>query len=164
MKTFKELVAREFWNWMSPEDFARSQDPRQVEGFIREHLVEAGDWIRVERDPHPIGERVRVWWGDHVGRKTCWAVVIPNNPGNLSQEELETLIEWEDLREVAVHYLGGGSLKYWNKSRGVYWDEEILEEAVGKTFSPKELDLMIWESDRELMIADVWDTLVKHKN
>ena len=164
MKTLRELVAREFWSWMPAEDFARTQDPRQVEGFIREYLVEKGDWVRVEREPHPIGERVRIWWGDQVGRKTCWAVVIPNNPGNLSQEELETLIEWEDLREVAVHYLGGGSLKYWNKSRGVYWDEEILEEAVGKTFSPKELDLMIWESDRELMIADVWDTLVKHKN
>jgi len=104
MKTFKELVAQEYWNWLSSEDFARSQDPRQIEGFIRDYLVDLGDWVEVEREPHPIGERVRIWWGDQVGRKTCRAVVIPNLPGKLSDEDLAVLTAWDDLREVAIYF------------------------------------------------------------
>jgi hypothetical protein len=30
MKTFKELISQEYWNWMPSEDFTRSNDPRQM--------------------------------------------------------------------------------------------------------------------------------------
>jgi|694.fasta_scaffold62358_7 hypothetical protein len=164
MKTFKELVAQEYWNWLPSEDFARSNDPRQIEGFIRDYLVDEGDWVKVEREPHPIGERVRIWWGDQVGRKTCRAVVIPNNPGKLLEEERDLLTKWDDLRDVAIYYIGGGLLEHWYEDRGEYWEEDQLERQVTQTFSAAEFELMVWEADREMAVARLRNRLMDNSN
>ena len=164
MKTFKELVAQEYWNWMPSEDFARSQDPRQIEGFIRDYLVDPGDWVEVEREPHPIGERVRIWWGDQVGRKTCRAVVIPNLPGKLSDEDRAVLTAWDDLREVTIYFLSGGELEHWYEDRGEYWEEEMLERRIAETFSEQEFKLIVWEADREMAVTRLRNRLIDNSN
>jgi hypothetical protein len=164
MKTFKELISQEYWNWMPDEDFIRSNDPRQIEGFIRDYLVDEGDWVKVEREPHPIGERVRIWWGDTVGRKTCHAVVIPNNPGKLLDEVRAILTKWDDLREVVIYYIGGGLLEHWYEDRGEYWEEDMLEQQIAETFSAEEFKLMVWEADREMAVARLRNKLMDNSN
>lgn len=149
MKTLKELVEEAGAAGVPLPDLEQGATAHEAEFLIRRFLMDPEDWCRVEREPHPLGERVRIWWGDPVGRKSCWALVEFRNPGPLDPDEEFLMQQWEALREVVIYYLSGGELEPWNRYHGTSWTDESLE-AEAEAFTMEEYDLMEWESDQML--------------
>jgi hypothetical protein len=163
MKTLKELVEEAGMAGVPLPDLEQGARAQEAESLIRRFLMDPEDWCRVEREPHPLGERVRIWWGDPIGRKSCWPLVEFRNPGPLDPDEEVLMQRWEKLREVVIYYLSGGDLDPWNRHHGTSWTDRSLEDQA-EEFTMEEYDLMEWESDQMLWRARLDRSLKRSLN